>query len=184
MVPDASRDLSRNQIAAGGLEEFQHRRVFERRRIGEVDHDLWAGHNRREAFSGPEAFAAQCRDATDDRDRGPQPAVSPEPGSSAPGPLLRPPLWQGATEPAAVSANRAPEETGQVTTGVAAGCPAAPNAFLTGWRTGFALLQWRRWMPAARNPGRLPAPRGSLGRADRQAPKDELFEARRSRLRR
>jgi hypothetical protein len=40
MVPDARGGL--RQVAAGGLEEFQHRLVFERGRIGEVDHDLRA----------------------------------------------------------------------------------------------------------------------------------------------
>jgi hypothetical protein len=35
----------------------------------------------------PEAFASRCKDATDDRDHGPQRAVSPELGSSAPRPV-------------------------------------------------------------------------------------------------
>ncbi len=52
----------------------------------------------------PMAFAAKCRDAADDRDRGPQRAVSPELGSSAPRPVA--PAFAvagGATEQVAVS---------------------------------------------------------------------------------
>ena len=52
----------------------------------------------------PMAFAAKCRDAADDRDRGPQRAVSPELGSSAPRPVA--PAFavaEGATEWVAVS---------------------------------------------------------------------------------
>ena len=52
----------------------------------------------------PMAFAAKCRDAADDRDRGPQRAVSPELGSSAPRPVA--PAFAvagGATERVAVS---------------------------------------------------------------------------------
>jgi putative transposase len=52
----------------------------------------------------PMEFAAKCRDAADDRDRGPQRAVSPELGSSAPRPVA--PAFAvagGATEQVAVS---------------------------------------------------------------------------------
>src|SRR6267142_4379688 len=52
MVPDAGRGLRREKIAAGGLEEFQHRLVFKGGRIGEVDHHLRAGHGLFEALAG------------------------------------------------------------------------------------------------------------------------------------
>jgi putative transposase len=52
----------------------------------------------------PMEFAAKCRDAADDRDRGPQRAVSPELGSSAPRPVApASTMARGATEPVAVS---------------------------------------------------------------------------------
>jgi hypothetical protein len=43
MVPDARSGLRREKVAAGGLEEFQHRLVFKRPRIGEVGHHLRTG---------------------------------------------------------------------------------------------------------------------------------------------
>ena len=43
MVPNAGDGLRGKKVAARGLEELQHRLVFERRRIGEVDHHLRAG---------------------------------------------------------------------------------------------------------------------------------------------
>src|SRR5436305_14780906 len=52
MVPDAGSGLRRAKIAAGSLEEFQHRLVLERGRIGEVDHHLRAGHGLFEALAG------------------------------------------------------------------------------------------------------------------------------------
>src|SRR5215813_8516329 len=44
MVPDGGCGLRREKVAPGGLEEFQHRLVLKRWRIGEVDHHLRAGH--------------------------------------------------------------------------------------------------------------------------------------------
>src|SRR6516164_7173782 len=44
MVPDVSCRLRGEKVAAGGLEEIQHCLVFERGRIGEIDHDLRARH--------------------------------------------------------------------------------------------------------------------------------------------
>src|SRR6202030_3132913 len=38
VVPDAGGGLRRDKVAPGSLEEFQHRPVFKRRRVGEVDH--------------------------------------------------------------------------------------------------------------------------------------------------
>src|SRR5215475_557161 len=52
MVPDARRGLRWEQVAAGSLEEFQHRLVFERGRIGEIDHYLRTGHGRFEPLAG------------------------------------------------------------------------------------------------------------------------------------
>src|SRR5262249_18465726 len=52
MVPDARYGLRREKVAAGGLEEFQHRLVFERGRIGEVDHHLRAGQGLDEPLAG------------------------------------------------------------------------------------------------------------------------------------
>src|SRR5215469_14362982 len=51
MVPDARCGLRREKITAGGLEECQNRLVFERGRIGEVDHHLRAGHGLREPLA-------------------------------------------------------------------------------------------------------------------------------------
>jgi hypothetical protein len=45
MVPDTCCNLRRKKLAAGGLEEFHHRLVLKRRRVGEVDHHLRAGHD-------------------------------------------------------------------------------------------------------------------------------------------
>ena len=55
------RGLRREQVAAGGLEEFQHGLVFERRRIGEVDHHLGAGHGLFDALAGNGVDAALRR---------------------------------------------------------------------------------------------------------------------------
>src|SRR5207253_1236723 len=52
MVPDAGSGLRRAKIAAGSLEEFQHRLVLERGRIGEVDDHLRADHGLFEALAG------------------------------------------------------------------------------------------------------------------------------------
>src|SRR3984885_4734039 len=52
MVPDARRGLRRDKVTAGGLEKYQHRIVFKRRRIGEVDHHLRAGHRLFEPLAG------------------------------------------------------------------------------------------------------------------------------------
>src|SRR5215475_5369271 len=52
MVTDAGGGLRREKVAARGLEEFQHRLVFKRGRIGEVDHYLRAGHGLFEALAG------------------------------------------------------------------------------------------------------------------------------------
>ncbi|MCY1221334.1 hypothetical protein D9M72_333860 [compost metagenome] len=43
MVLNARSGLRRVKVAAGSLEEFQHRLVFKRRGIGKVDHHLSAG---------------------------------------------------------------------------------------------------------------------------------------------
>ena len=52
MVPNAGCGLRREKVATGGLEEFQHRLVFKRGRVGEVDHYLRAGHGLFEALAG------------------------------------------------------------------------------------------------------------------------------------
>src|SRR5262249_29255688 len=44
--------LRREKVAAGSLEEVQHRLVFERGRIGEVDYHLRARHGLSEALAG------------------------------------------------------------------------------------------------------------------------------------
>src|SRR5215475_13441429 len=51
MVPDAGCGLRCEKVAAGGLEEVQHRLVFKRGRIGEVDHHLRTSHGLVEAFA-------------------------------------------------------------------------------------------------------------------------------------
>ena len=58
MVADAGCGLRREKVAAGGLEELQHRPVFKRGRIGEVDHHLRTCHG---------LFEALARDAVDPR---------------------------------------------------------------------------------------------------------------------
>src|SRR5262245_21197462 len=65
MVADARCGLRREQVAAGGLEEFQHRLVFERRRIGEVDHHLRPGKDLFEPRTGDGVDAAVGRGGDD-----------------------------------------------------------------------------------------------------------------------
>ena len=65
MVPDAGGGLRRVQVAPRGLEEFQHRLVLERGRIGEVDDDLRAGHGLLEALAGDGVDAAVGRGRDD-----------------------------------------------------------------------------------------------------------------------
>src|SRR6185312_8633236 len=64
MVPDAGCGLRREKVAPGGLEELQHRLVFKRGRIGEVDHHLRAGHGLFDALAGDGVDAAigRCGD--------------------------------------------------------------------------------------------------------------------------
>src|ERR1700735_4168639 len=52
MMPNARRYLGREKVMFGSVEEFQHRLVFKRRRIGEVDHCLRGGQNLSEPFAG------------------------------------------------------------------------------------------------------------------------------------
>src|ERR1044071_2068135 len=53
MVADAAGGgLRREKVAARGLEELQHRLVFERRRIREIDHHLRSRHGFLEALAG------------------------------------------------------------------------------------------------------------------------------------
>src|SRR6185437_6696360 len=65
MVPDAGSGLRREKVAAGGLEEFQHRPVFKRGRIGEVDHHLRAGNGLLEPLAGDAVDAAFGRGGDD-----------------------------------------------------------------------------------------------------------------------
>src|SRR5215831_8598863 len=65
MVPDARCGLRGEQVAAGGLEEFQHRLVFKRGRIGEVDHQLRAGHGLLEPLAGDAVDTAFGRGGDD-----------------------------------------------------------------------------------------------------------------------
>src|SRR6266481_2938347 len=65
MVPDARCGLRREKVAAGGLEEFQHRLVFKRGRIGEVDHHLRAGQGLFEPLAGDGVDAAFGRGGDD-----------------------------------------------------------------------------------------------------------------------
>src|SRR5262249_44291855 len=58
VVPDARSGLRREKVVARGLEEFQHRLVFKRGRIGEVDHHLRAGYGLFEALAGDGVDAA------------------------------------------------------------------------------------------------------------------------------
>jgi hypothetical protein len=43
VMPHARLGFGRQQVAAGGLEEFQHRLRLPGWRVGKVDHDLRAG---------------------------------------------------------------------------------------------------------------------------------------------
>jgi len=61
MVADSRGGLRCEEVAAGGLEELQHRLVFERGRVGEVDHRLRAGHGLLEALAGDGVDAAVGR---------------------------------------------------------------------------------------------------------------------------
>jgi len=63
--PDSGRGLRREKVAAGGLEELQHRLVFKRRRIGEVDHHLRAGHGLLDALAGDGVDAGIWRSGDD-----------------------------------------------------------------------------------------------------------------------
>jgi hypothetical protein len=65
MVPDARCGLRREKVAAGGFEEFQHRLIFKRGRIGEVDHHLRAGHGLLEPLAG-DGIDARVRRGADD----------------------------------------------------------------------------------------------------------------------
>jgi hypothetical protein len=57
--------LRREKVAPGSLEEFQHRPVFKRGRIGEVDHHLRAGHGLFEPLAGDAVDAAFGRAGDD-----------------------------------------------------------------------------------------------------------------------
>ena len=61
MMPNAGRGLGREKVVLGSLEELQHRLVFKRRRIGEVDHDLRAGQGVFEPLAGNGVDAARGR---------------------------------------------------------------------------------------------------------------------------
>jgi hypothetical protein len=65
MVPDAGSRLRREKIAPGSLEKFQHRLVFKRGRIGEVDYHLGAGHGFFDALPGDGVDAAIGRGGDD-----------------------------------------------------------------------------------------------------------------------
>src|SRR5689334_17764479 len=65
MMPDAGRFLRRMKVAAGGLEELQHRLVLERGRVGEVDDHLDAGHRLLEPLPGDAVDAALGRGGDD-----------------------------------------------------------------------------------------------------------------------
>src|SRR6516162_5088007 len=65
MVPDARRGLRRQKVAPGGLEELQHRLVFKRGRVGEIDHHLRAGHGLFDALAGDGVDAAVGRGGGD-----------------------------------------------------------------------------------------------------------------------
>ncbi len=64
-MPNTGCRLRRKKVAAGGLEEFQHRLVFEGGRIGEVDHHLRAGHRLFDALAGDCVDAAFGRGGGD-----------------------------------------------------------------------------------------------------------------------
>jgi hypothetical protein len=65
VVPDTSCGHRRKKVAPGGLKELQHRLVFKRRRIGEVDHHLCARQGRLEALAGDGVDAAIGRGGDD-----------------------------------------------------------------------------------------------------------------------
>ena len=65
VVPDAGGGLRREKIAAGGLEECQHRPVFKGGRGGEVTHHLCAGHGFYEALAGDAVDAGLGRGGED-----------------------------------------------------------------------------------------------------------------------
>src|SRR6185437_7657231 len=65
MVADARGGLRRKKVAAGGFEEFQHRLVLERGRIGEVDHHLRAGERLFQPLAGDRVDAAFGRGGDD-----------------------------------------------------------------------------------------------------------------------
>src|ERR1051326_2134937 len=65
MLPDAAGFLRCEEVAPGGFEEFQHRFVFKRGRIGEVDYDLRAGHGLFDALAGDRVDAALGRGCDD-----------------------------------------------------------------------------------------------------------------------
>src|SRR5262245_7350891 len=65
MVPDTRCGLRGVKVAAGGLEEFKHRLIFKRWRIGEVDHHLRARHGLPEALAGDAVDAALGRRSDD-----------------------------------------------------------------------------------------------------------------------
>ncbi len=64
-MPDPGRDLGREKVALGSLEEFQHRLVFKRGRIGEVDHHLRSGQGLLEPLAGEGVDAALGRSGDD-----------------------------------------------------------------------------------------------------------------------
>ena len=65
MMPDARDSLGRQKIAPGGLEEFEHRLVLERGRIGEVDNRFSSDHGHREALAGDAVDAVPGRSGED-----------------------------------------------------------------------------------------------------------------------
>src|SRR5215467_9231352 len=65
MVPDPGCGLRRQKVAPGGLKELQHRLVFKRGRVGEVDHHLRAGHGLFDALAGDGVDAAIGRGGDD-----------------------------------------------------------------------------------------------------------------------
>ena len=63
--PDSGCGLRREKVASGGLEELQHRLVFKRRRIGEIDHHLRTSHGLFDALTGDGVDAAIGRGGDD-----------------------------------------------------------------------------------------------------------------------
>ena len=61
MVRNARRGLRRDKVAAGGLEEFQHRLFFKGGRVGEVDHHPRTRHGPFKALAGDGVDAARGR---------------------------------------------------------------------------------------------------------------------------